>query len=211
MEDGGQLHLETFFERLRSCAFGYEHDINDLETIWKWASKNNYKNIVDECDRRVQALNRPILSSSMIMEQKPSNIDYKKEKSLRELLPPPTQEHLLTEENRFTPFTLVDDYKVKMLHFIYISWKNGWYQRRDNGKNPSQESVLYYYGLLFDYFFKNKLGKLTDLYDGCIGRNYSRNHEKKLYNLAQEIQSFAAEMKSLIDGELEIKRQKKVK
>lgn len=79
-------------------------------------------------------------------------------------------------------FTLRNDFKEKMMKIIFLTKKNHWYKLLDSDVEPSDADVYYWYGVLLDYRFDNKTGKL---YEGMT--------ENEIKALAQDFQNLAKE------------------
>lgn len=89
-------------------------------------------------------------------------------------------------------FTLRDDYKEKMLYLIYLTWFNKWYVCTDGKTEPSATDVYYWFGVLLDYRFDNKTGKLSEIFD--------KGSDKDLYKLATELNDLSVKMKDMADN-----------
>lgn len=95
----------------------------------------------------------------------------------------------------YQKFTLKDDFKEKMLKFIFLTHKDHWYKLRDNNREPSFTDVCYWYGVLLDYNFGNKTTKL-----------YEPQSEDDMKALAQEFQSFAHELHEMAKTHFKAKK-----
>lgn len=83
-------------------------------------------------------------------------------------------------------FTLGEGFFEKMLKIIFLTKKNHWYKLRNSDKEPSDADVYYWYGVLLDYRFDNKTGKL-----------YEKMSPNEIKSLAQDYYDFAEELKKM--------------
>ena len=96
-------------------------------------------------------------------------------------------------------FTIRDDYKERMLYLLYLTWADEWFICSDGKTKPSVTDVYYWFGILLDYRFDNKTGKLTELFD--------RGSEKAIHKLSIEMNELSVKLKDMEDN-AKIKRRK---
>ena len=100
-----------------------------------------------------------------------------------------------TRKKAYPKITLNDDFKEKMLKFIFLTQRNSWYKLRNSNQKPSNSDVFYWYGVLFEYQFDNKTSKL-----------YEAKTKDEIKALAQEFQSFAHELQEMAEKNFKLKK-----
>lgn len=187
-KDGGQIHLESFFEGLRGRKPVINQDKEDLAYIRDYGERINDRNLVNECDRMMADLMRPARSSES--KDTISSADT----------PSSTNNYSVIEQtgmpasiNSMPQIELYVKNKSRFAQLIHLTWKAGYYKYK-NSFEVELNDVNAIYNQMFHEDFSALKGNVHNMYKGG---NYAALYDE-LENVIDTQKSLLNEIKNWI-------------